>query len=96
MHKFNGYDIEITRGDSLQFRVSLMGRDLPEGSVGLFTVKASPRDEQALIEKRVDASGELLTITIFLGCRRSRILKMLSFKVVPRTIESSMMTRLSL
>ena len=64
MHKFNGYDIEITRGDSLQFRVSLMGRDLPEGSVGLFTVKASPRDEQALIEKRVDASGELLTITL--------------------------------
>ena len=64
MHKFNGYDIEITRGDSLQFRVSLMGRDLPEGSVGLFTVKASPRDEHALIEKRVDASGELLTITL--------------------------------
>ena len=64
MHKFNGYDIEITRGDSLQFRVSLIGRDLPEGSVGLFTVKASPRDEQALIEKRVDASGELLTITL--------------------------------
>lgn len=64
MHKFNGYDLEITRGDSLQFRVSLMGRDLPEGSVGLFTVKASPRDERALIEKRVDASGELLTITL--------------------------------
>lgn len=64
MHKFNGYDIEITRGDSLQFRVSLMGRDLPEGSVGLFTVKTSPRDEHALIEKRVDASGEMLTITL--------------------------------
>ena len=39
--------------------------------------------------------GELLAITIFLGCRRSSILKMLSFKVVPRTIESSMITRLS-
>ena len=65
MHKFNGYDIEITRGDSLQFRVSLAGRELPEGSVGLFTVKASPRDEQALIQKRVDASRWEIKTVVF-------------------------------
>ena len=64
MHKFNGYDIELTRGDSLVFRVSLTGRDLPEGSVALFTVKAHPRDERALIQKRMDASGEMLSISL--------------------------------
>jgi hypothetical protein len=32
---------------------------------------------------------------IFLGPSRLRILMMLSFRVVPRTMESSMMTRLS-
>lgn len=64
MHKFNGYDIELTRGDSLVFRVSLSGRDLPEGSVGLFTVKANPRDERPVIQKRVDASGEQLMISL--------------------------------
>lgn len=64
MHRFNGYDIELTRGDSLLFRINLSGRDLPEGSVGLFTVKAHPRDEHALIHKRVDASGELLSISL--------------------------------
>jgi len=64
MHKFNGYDIELTRGDSLVFRVGLSGRDLPEGSVGLFTVKANPRDERPVIQKRMDASGEMLMISL--------------------------------
>ena len=64
MHRFDGYNIELTRGDSLTFRITLTGRDLPEGSVGLFTVKAHPRDEQPLIQKRVDAGGELLSIVL--------------------------------
>ena len=64
MHRFNGYHIELTRGDSLSFRINLAGRDLPEGSVGLFTVKAHPRDEAALIQKRVDAGGEQLSILL--------------------------------
>ena len=42
-----------------------------------------------------DYPGDELTMMIFFGCRRSRILKMLSFSVVPRTMLSSMMTRLS-
>ena len=62
MHRFQGNDIEITRGDSLMFRIRLSGRDLPEGSVGLFTVKAHPRDAQPLIQKRMSAGTEELLI----------------------------------
>jgi len=64
MHTIDGHDITITRGDSLVFRVSLDGRDLPSGSESLFTVKRHPRDREALIEKRADASGE--TVAVFL------------------------------
>lgn len=59
MRKFNGLDIELTKGDSLQFKVTFYGRTLPEGSIALFTIKKSPRAEDAEIEKRilVDADG---------------------------------------
>ena len=62
MHQFNGLDIELTKGDSLQFRVTVKGRELPEGTAALFTVKKKPRDEEAVIEKRlpVDADGVVL------------------------------------
>lgn len=64
MHRFNGYNIELTRGDSLTFRVSLTGRTLPEGSVALFTVKTHPREETPVIQKRLDASLGQLTVTL--------------------------------
>ena len=51
--------------------------------------------EQLVQQVQQAVDGDLDTITIFLGCRRSSILKMLSRRVVPRTILSSMMTRLS-
>ena len=62
MHRFDGFDIELTRGDSLQFRVTISGRELPEGTEALFTVKKSPRADDAMIEKRlaVDADGVVL------------------------------------
>lgn len=61
MHRFNGYDIELTQGDSLRFRINLSGRELPEGTVGYFTVKRSPRDSEAVILKKMDAGdGELI------------------------------------
>lgn len=61
MHRFNGHDIEITQGDTLLFRIVLDGRDLPEGSVGYFTVKKNPKRDEALIEKKMNASdGELI------------------------------------
>lgn len=62
MHKFDGFDIELTSGDSLQFRVTISGRELPTGTEALFTVKKSPRADDAVIEKRltVDADGVVL------------------------------------
>lgn len=62
MHKFDGFDIELTGGDSLQFRVTISGRELPEGTEALFTVKKSPRSDDAVIEKRlaVEADGVVL------------------------------------
>lgn len=64
MHTIDGYDIAITRGDSLVFRVALDGRELLPGAESLFTVKRSPRDPEALIEKRADASQG--TVAVFL------------------------------
>ena len=62
MHKFDGFDIELTSGDSLQFRVTISGRELPAGTEALFTVKKSPRADDAVIEKRltVDVDGVVL------------------------------------
>lgn len=53
MRKFNGLDIELTKGDSLQFKVTFYGRTLPEGSIALFTIKKSPRAEDAEVEKHI-------------------------------------------
>lgn len=53
MRKFDGLDIELTRGDTLSFRVTFKNRVLPEGAIALFTVKRRPKDEEpAVIEKR--------------------------------------------
>ena len=62
MHRFNGLDIELTRGDSLALRVTIQGRTLPKGTTAVFTVKKRPRDEEALIEKRMtpDENGIVL------------------------------------
>lgn len=64
MHRFNGYDIELTRGDSLFFKITLDGRTLPEGSVGYFTVKKTPKSDEIIIQKRLDASDGVLDIRL--------------------------------
>lgn len=64
MHRFDGYDIEVTQGDTLFFKINLSGRDLPEGSVAYFTVKTGPRSDEVLIEKKIDATDELLDIRL--------------------------------
>lgn len=53
MRRFEGLNIELTRGDSTQFKVNFVGRTLPEGALALFTVKKSPRSEDPVIEKRL-------------------------------------------
>lgn len=35
-------NIEITQGDSTRFTIELQGRELPDGTRALFTVKATP------------------------------------------------------
>ena len=64
MIHIDGYDIAVTRGDSMPLRIDLSGRDLPDGSRAVFTVKKSLRDEQPLVEKLCDASGEVVSLLL--------------------------------
>lgn len=64
MYRIDGYDIELTRGDSLSLRIDLKGRDLPEGTEAVLTVKKRVRDAQPVLVKRCDASGEILTVAL--------------------------------
>lgn len=64
MHRFNGYDIELTRGDSLFFKINLAGRNLPEGSVAYFTVKTKAGSGDPVIKKKMDATDEVLDIRL--------------------------------
>lgn len=62
MRKFDGLNIELTRGDSTQFKVNFAGRTLPEGTIALFTVKKSPRSEEAVIEKRLGIEDSSVSV----------------------------------
>ena len=64
MVEINGYDIALTRGDSLYLRVDLGGRDLPAGSQAVFTVKKTIRSRSCVIQKTMDASEEMLGIQL--------------------------------
>ena len=64
MVEINGYDIELTRGDSLFLRVNLSGRDLPEGTDAVFTVKKSVRSDEVILRKRFDAADEVVAIQL--------------------------------
>ena len=58
------YDIEVTRGDTVTLRIDLSGRDLPEGSEAVFTVKKNVTDEETVLQKRFNASDEVLVIVL--------------------------------
>lgn len=64
MVEINGFDIAVTRGDSLYLRIDLDGRDLPEGSQAVFTVKKNVRSDEELVRFIADASSESLTIAL--------------------------------
>jgi len=64
MVEINGYDIAITRGDSLFLRVELGGRDLPAGSQAVFTIKKTVRSRSCLVQKVFDASEEMVGIKL--------------------------------
>jgi len=67
LYRIDGYDIELTRGDSLTLRIDLKGRNLPEGTEAVFTVKKRMRDERSVLVKRCDASEEILTVALEAG-----------------------------
>lgn len=55
MLKMDRHSIQITRGDSVRFFISLNGRDLPEDTKAVFTVKDTPWEPCApAIEKILD------------------------------------------
>lgn len=62
MRKFDGLNIELTRGDSLQFKVTFSGRELPEGTKALFTVKKSPRSDTPTIEKEIEIADNVIYV----------------------------------
>lgn len=65
MHRFDGNDIELTAGDSLFFNITLDGRSLPDGAAAVFTVKRNPKDEEAVIEKKIDVADNAVAIQLF-------------------------------
>lgn len=64
MHRINGYDIELTAGDSLFFNVSFDNRILPEGATALFTVKRNPRDEDAVLRKELPVEDNTVEVRL--------------------------------
>lgn len=62
MRKFSGLDIELTRGDTIQFKVTFAGRVLTNDSIALFTIKRRTRDEEAIVEKRVPITDNTANI----------------------------------
>ncbi len=52
------HNIEMTRGDSIRFTIVLEGRELPEGTKALFTVKDTVWEPTApVVEKELDVAG---------------------------------------
>lgn len=58
MYRFEGKDIELTRGDSVQFKVTVTGRELPEGSTAVFSVKKRVSDADCVIEKKIALASD--------------------------------------
>lgn len=58
------YDIEVTRGDTIALRIDLDGRDLPDGTDAVMTIKKRIKDEEPVLQKTFDASDEILTVVL--------------------------------
>lgn len=65
MVEINGFDITLARGDSLFLRIDLAGRDLPEGTDAVFSLKKNVRSDEVLLQKRFDASDEKVSIVLY-------------------------------
>lgn len=65
MLKISGHGIRMTRGDSARFTIRLEGREVPDGTKTLFTVKgkAWPYDEP-LIEVEIPVVGNAVHVIL--------------------------------
>lgn len=64
MVTLNGYDIELTRGDTLLLRIDLSGRSMPDGTDAVFTLKKNIHSTEAIIQKRFGASDGSVSILL--------------------------------
>lgn len=64
MMQTDGYDIELTRGDSLFLRIDLTGRELPAGTQALFSFKRRLQDKAPLLTKTCDASSGIIALAL--------------------------------
>lgn len=65
MLKINGYNVELTRGDSVRFMIRLMERKLAEGSKAVFTVKDTPWEPcMPAIEKELDVTDGRVSVVL--------------------------------
>lgn len=64
MVTINGYDIALTRGDTLFLRIELSGRALPDGTDAVFTVKKDVRSTEPILQKRFGASDGSVSILL--------------------------------
>lgn len=64
MVTFDGYDVELSRGDTLVMKIELDGRDLPEGTDGVFTIKKRITSDEVVLQKRFNASDEELVVVL--------------------------------
>ena len=64
MYRLDGLNVELTREDSLTLLVSFPGRELPEGTRALFTIKKHPKDPVAVLEKEMNVEGSRAEIVL--------------------------------
>lgn len=67
-----GTSVQITRGDTTRFAIVLKGREVPEGTEALFTVKKKPwRHDEVVIQKTIPVvSGK---VNVFLEPYETKI-----------------------
>lgn len=64
MFSLDGNNITLSRGDTLALGIQLKGRTVADGSTGLFTIKTSPRKEDAILIKEVEITDESAEILL--------------------------------
>lgn len=65
MLKIDGYNVELTRGDSVRFMIRLTERELPKGTQAVFTVKDTPWEPCVpVIEKTQEVVNGMVSVIL--------------------------------